>query len=102
MASDWEVLSANSIDEGVEIAERAELDAILLDGDRGEEDLLRVLTHPSTENLPVIAIVEGRPADWSSSSLRNVAAVISKASNPLSLAEQIARALHWPMPDFNN
>ena len=102
ISSNWEVCSANSLREGLAIAERVEIDAILLDVDCMEEDLQRIFTHPSTVDLPKIAIVEGRTADWNSTSLPNIAVVVSKLSNPLSFAEQIARALQWSLPSINN
>lgn len=98
MASDWEVVPSRSVSEGVAVANREEFDAILLNGDCLEESLHFLLAQPSTGKLPIIALMAGRSAEWKFFIPPGIAAVIPKLSNPLSLAERIARELHWPPP----
>lgn len=98
MTTDWELLPASSIREAQAIAADSSVDTLILDGDLEPETIQALLAIPSLQTCPIIAIVEGRTANSPLFGAPNVTAVLSKLSNPLSLPEQIAQALNWPMP----
>lgn len=102
MASNWELQSASSVRQGLAIAAEQALDAIVIDGDLDEDIIRTLLANPAVQSLPVIAMVEGRTGDWCCAQTPNVAAVLSKLVNPLSLPMAIAAALQWPSPRQSN
>ena len=102
MASDWEVISTATIQEGLAIAEASKPDAIILTGEFVDDELSIVLAHSSIDRILVIVLVEGRAADWHSLIQLGVSGVVPKLSNPLRLAKYIANTLHWTMPSQNN
>ena len=96
----WQVLTASSGALGIEIAVAEQPDAILMDvmmpGVDGPTVYRQMQQNSAISNIPVILLtakVQGvdkrRFADL------GVAAVFFKPFDPLTLAEQIASALHW-------
>jgi CheY-like chemotaxis protein len=96
----WEILTASSGAEGIEIAQKEQPDAILMDvmmpGVDGPTTYRAMQATPAIAHIPVLLLtakVQGvdkrRFADL------GVSAVLFKPFDPLTLAEQIAEALHW-------
>ena len=95
MRTDWQVVSATSVVEGLTIAEKAEFDAVLLDSVFVEADLDQLLDRYSYFRVPVIVFVEGRAVDWNSLIEQGAAGVVSKMDNLLDLPEQVADLMQW-------
>jgi CheY-like chemotaxis protein len=96
----WQVLTANSGAKGIEVAIAEQPDAILMDvmmpGVDGPTTFREMQKIPELARIPVLLLtakVQGvdkrRFADL------GVAAILFKPFDPLTLAEQIAEALHW-------
>lgn len=96
----WKVLTASSGSQGIELAISHQPDAILMDvmmpGVDGPTTFRQMQQIPAIAHIPVVLLtakVQGidkrRFADL------GVAAVLFKPFDPLTLAEQIAEALHW-------
>lgn len=96
----WHVLTANSGAKGIEVAVAEQPDAILMDvmmpGVDGPTTFREMQQIPTIAHIPVLLLtakVQGvdkrRFADL------GVAAILFKPFDPLTLAEQIAEALHW-------
>jgi CheY-like chemotaxis protein len=96
----WKVLTASSGAEGIEIAKAEQPDAILMDvmmpGTDGPTTYRNMQDIPAVAHIPVLLLtakVQGvdkrRFADL------GVRAILFKPFDPLTLAEQIAEALHW-------
>ena len=97
----WKTLTANSGAAGIELAMAEQPDAILMDvmmpGVDGPTTFRTMQENPSIAKIPVLLLtakVQGvdkrRFADL------GVAGILFKPFDPLTLAEQIAEALHWP------
>lgn len=95
MRTDWQVASANSVIEGLTIAEKAEFDAVLLDSTFAEADLDQLLERYPCVRVPVIVFVEGRAVDWHSLIEQGAAGVVSKMDNLLDLPKQVAELMQW-------
>lgn len=100
MGGGWVVLTANSGQEALHIAEEQQPDVILLDMMMPDMDgrmtLKKLKAHPPTHHIPVILVT----AKVNSSSQgtfddMEVAAVLAKPFRPLKLAEQIRTLLNW-------
>jgi CheY-like chemotaxis protein len=96
----WQILTAASGQEGLNLAQTEQPDAILLDVMMPEMDgmmvLKRLCAHPDTHGIPVILLTATSPliADrgkWPP----GVAAAIAKPFSPVALVDQIATTLHW-------
>lgn len=100
--SGWGVLQANSGMEGMRIAQERSPDAILLDvmmPDMDGPTTLQLLrSNDATARIPVIFLTaKVQSADRKRFAELGVAAVLSKPFDPLSLGDQIAEALGWPV-----
>ncbi len=100
----WKILTASSGSEGIEVAVAHQPDAILMDvmmpGVDGPTTYRIMKENPAISHIPVLLLtakVQGvdkrRFADL------GVAAILFKPFDPLTLAEQIAEALHWSDDD---
>jgi CheY-like chemotaxis protein len=96
----WKVLTASSGSQGIELAISHQPDAILMDvmmpGVDGPTTFRQMQQIPAIAHIPVLLLtakVQGmdkrRFADL------GVTAVLFKPFDPLTLAEQVAEALHW-------
>jgi CheY-like chemotaxis protein len=96
----WQVLTAESGARGIEVAIAQQPDAILMDVMMPEVDgpstFREMQQIPSIAHIPVVLLtakVQG--VDKRRFAGLGVAAVLFKPFDPLTLAEQIAEALHW-------
>src|SRR5215469_9894419 len=96
----WQVLTANSGAKGIEVAVADQPDAILMDvmmpGVDGPTTFLEMQKIPAIAHIPVLLLtakVQG--VDKRRFAGLGVAAILFKPFDPLTLAEQIAEALHW-------
>lgn len=96
----WKIFTASSGAEGIEIAQKEQPDAILMDvmmpGADGPTTYRAMQENPSISHIPVLLLtakVQGvdkrRFADL------GVNAILFKPFDPLTLADQISEALHW-------
>jgi len=96
----WKTVTASSGAEGIKLAMAERPDAILMDvmmpGVDGPTTFRTMQENPAIANIPVLLLtakVQGvdkrRFADL------GVAGILFKPFDPLTLAEQIAEALHW-------
>lgn len=100
MKAGWEVLTASSGPTGIQTAQTAHPDVILLDVMMPEMDgiaTFRALqSHPQTEQIPVIFLTaKAQTAEKRQFNDLGVSGVITKPFNSLDLPEQIAKILHW-------
>jgi CheY-like chemotaxis protein len=98
----WDVLTAESGIEGLEIARSQQPDGILLDvsmpGMTGFEVLQQLQENPATQKIPVILLTARvQPEDRAKFSQLGMAGVILKPFDPMELAEQVAAALGWDL-----
>ena len=95
MQTDWNVVAAKSIEEGLAIAAESEFDVVLLDSVFVEADLEQLLDRYPPPIVPVIAFVEGRTVDCDSLIEQGAVGVISKMDNLLHLSDRISEVLQW-------
>ncbi|NJL22498.1 MAG: response regulator [Leptolyngbyaceae cyanobacterium SM1_3_5] len=98
VAKGWEVLTAGSSAEGLQKAAIEQPDAVLLDVMMPDTDGLatfeQMQANPATRHIPVILLTaKAQPADHRQYLRLEVAAVITKPYDPLTLADQIAKIL---------
>lgn len=98
----WQTLGAASGAEGLRLAQETAIDAILLDISMpdidGFEIYEKLQNHPATAGIPVIVLTSKVLArDRARFTALQVAGLITKPFNPLTLAEQIATLLHWDL-----
>jgi CheY-like chemotaxis protein len=96
----WNVVDANSGEEGISLAGEAHPDAILLDMMMPEMDGLAVFEQlresAQTRDIPVILLTaKMQPADRQRLSNLGLAAVLSKPFDPVVLPAKIADLLGW-------
>jgi CheY-like chemotaxis protein len=96
----WQVVTAASGIEGLEIAQTLQPDAILLDMMMPDLDGIATLSilraTPETQHIPVILITaKEKNVDRSRLTELGVTAIIAKPFNPMNLAKQIASDLGW-------
>ncbi|MGG6239747.1 response regulator [Nodosilinea sp. AN01ver1] len=96
----WQTLGAGSGQKGLALAQQSKIDAILLDISMpnmdGFEIYRQLQTHPATQNIPVIVLTSKVLArDRARFTALQVAGLITKPFNPLTLAQQIADLLGW-------
>ena len=96
----WETLAAASGEEGLQLAQTEEFDAILLDmsmpGMDGFEVYERLQSNPKTQAIPVILLTaKVLPSDRDRFAQMGVAGVIAKPIEPITLTEEIAEILGW-------
>jgi CheY-like chemotaxis protein len=100
MGAGWNILTANSGQEALNLAAAQPIDAILLDMMMPDMDGRVTLQHlkanQSTQTIPVILVTaKVQTSDQDSFADLDVAAVFAKPFRPLKLAEQISEALGW-------
>jgi CheY-like chemotaxis protein len=100
MSSSWEVFTAGSGQEGLEIALTSQPDAIILDVVMPEMDgpatFQQLQQNPATRNIPVVLLTaKVQATEQPRYTQLGVKAVLSKLIDPLSFAEQLARVLGW-------
>ncbi len=98
----WDVLMANSGAEGIQLALTEQPDLILLDWMMPDQDGLMTLNQlqadSRTASLPVIMLTAFQPPEAPEALTKlGVRAVITKPFDPITLAEQIAGILGWPL-----
>jgi CheY-like chemotaxis protein len=98
IARGWKVTTAGSSREGLEKAMLEQPDAVLLDVMMPDTDGLttfeQLRANPVTQHIPVILLTaKAQPDDRRCFAKLNVAAVITKPYDPLTLADQIADVL---------
>ena len=96
----WQTLGASSGAEGLQLAQGSSIDAILLDISMPDMDGFeiydRLRRDPATEAIPVIVLTSKVLArDRARFTALQVAGLITKPFDPLTLAQQIANLLHW-------
>jgi two-component system, OmpR family, response regulator len=100
----WDVILAESGREGLNQAEAAQPDAILLEGMITEmklEDLFEQLqSNPKTQSIPIIFLTEKLSLTERHRFLAfGAVGAISKPFDPLTLSSQIAAILNWSVKD---
>jgi len=101
MIAGWKVLTASSGCEGLRIARADQPDAILLDVMMPDMDgpttFQKLQADPAIRHIPVVLLTAKlQPADRKRFAELGVAGVLAKPFDPLELAGQVAKALHWP------
>ena len=99
MAVGWDVLTASSAKQGMQIAEVEQPDVILLDVMMPDMDGIATFKalqeQEQTEHIPVILLTaKAQAAEKRQFSKLGVRGVITKPFNSLQLPEQISRILH--------
>jgi CheY-like chemotaxis protein len=100
-SSGWQVITAACAEEGLAKAAREMPDAILLDimmpDVDGSAAFRRLRAHTETQRIPVILLTaKVQAADRRRFAALGVDGFIAKPFDPLTLADQICDALHWP------
>ena len=98
----WTILTANSGNQGFELAIREQPDAIILDmmlpDIDGAQTLTKLRAAPQTCDIPVLLLTaKFLPLDESQIEQLNVTAIIEKPFDPLELPSLIAQALNWQL-----
>lgn len=98
----WQTLEATSGAEGLLLAQASSIDAVLLDISMPDMDGFeiydRLRRHPVTQAIPVIVLTSKVLArDRTRFTALQVAGLITKPFNPLTLPQQIAALLHWSL-----
>lgn len=96
----WDVLTASSGVEAIEIAELERPDAILLDVMMptldGPATVTRLRQSDATRSIPVIFLTaKQQPSDLERLATYDVAGIIAKPFDPMTLASEVARILRW-------
>ncbi|MEO0535623.1 MAG: response regulator [Cyanobacteria bacterium P01_A01_bin.123] len=102
MEAGWQMLTASSGDEGLDIAIRKQPDAILLDammpGRDGIATLEQLRIMPETQDIPVIFLTaKAQAASRRQFYALGAKGVITKPFDPTTLASQIAGFLVWDL-----
>jgi CheY-like chemotaxis protein len=100
----WQVLVAQSGNEGLVLAETEHPDAILLDVMMPDIDGMalfqKLQSNLATQNIPVILLTaKVQTIDLNQFSQLGVAGVIAKPFDPLRLSELVAKTLGWELSD---
>lgn len=100
MEAGWELLTAQSSDEGLEMIFSEHPDAILLDVMMPERDgvetLRLILESPNSQNIPVVFMTaKAQAVDRRRFYALGAKGVITKPFDPMTLASQIAGFLGW-------
>lgn len=100
MVAGWEVLTACSGSEGIEVASKEQPNAILLDVMMPEMDgpatYAKLQANTTTNHIPVILLTaKVLSTDQRRFSNLGVRAIIPKPFDPITLATQVADALGW-------
>ena len=102
MAAGWDLLTAQSSEEGLNIVFAEHPDAILLDvmmpGRDGVATLELLQQSPSSQNIPVIFLTaKAQAVDRRRFYALGAKGVITKPFDPITLASQIAGFLGWQL-----
>ena len=100
LGAGWTVLSAGSGTEGIEVARTKQPDAILLDVMMpvldGPATLAKLREDERTKHIPVVFLTaKARPAERDRLAGLDVAGVLAKPFDPMTLADQLQAALGW-------
>ncbi|KOP24623.1 chemotaxis protein CheY [Hapalosiphon sp. MRB220] len=100
MGAGWNVLTAYSGQEALNVAASSPVDVILLDmmmpDMDGRATLQQLKANPVTKSIPVILLTaKVQESDQNNFTELDVAAVFAKPFRPLKLAAQISQALGW-------
>lgn len=100
MVAGWEVLTASSGGEGLQVASAGQPDVILLDVMMPEMDgpatFRQLQADSSTKHIPVILLTaKVLSSDKRLFSDLGVSAIVSKPFDPMTLAAEIAEVLGW-------
>ena len=100
MEAAWEMLTASSGDEGIDIAKREHPDAILLDAMMPDRDGIATLEllkiTPETKDIPVIFLTaKAQATNRRQFYAVGAKGVITKPFDPTTLASQISSFLAW-------
>lgn len=100
MEAGWELLTAQSSDEGLEMIFSEHPDAILLDVMMPERDgvetLRLILESPNSQNIPVVFMTaKAQAVDRRRFYALGAKGVITKPFDPMTLASQISGFLGW-------
>jgi len=100
MEAGWELLTAQSSDEGLEMIFSEQPDAILLDVMMPERDgvetLKLILESPGSQHIPVVFMTaKAQAADRRRFYALGAKGVITKPFDPMTLASQISGFLGW-------
>ncbi|QIZ71392.1 response regulator [Oxynema aestuarii] len=100
MVGGWQVLTASSGPEGIEVASEQKPDAILLDVMMPELDgpstFKKLQDNPETAKIPVILLTaKVLSADRQRFAELGVTAIVAKPFDPMNLATQVAELLGW-------
>lgn len=106
MLSNWDVLSAASCCEGLDRLQVEQLDAILLDVIMPQLDgfafLRQLRSNPATQGIPVVLLTAmAQELDPQQLPALGVRVAIAKPFDPLSLTNEIAKALGWILENPN-
>ncbi|MFN3926807.1 MAG: response regulator [Pseudanabaenaceae cyanobacterium] len=96
----WQVTTAGSGKEGLEILDRLSFDLILLDISMPEMDGISVFeqmrSHPTAKDIPVILLTaKVLASDQERFAKIGVVGVIGKPFNPIDLSTKIAKLMEW-------
>jgi len=96
----WDVITAESGQEGLSRVNSEPPDAILLDVSMPEMDGFRFFEllqqDPHSQSIPVVLLTAKiLPDDRARFATMGVAGVITKPFNPAQICDQIAKILHW-------
>ncbi|QQE65003.1 response regulator [Leptolyngbya sp. BL0902] len=99
----WHIIEADTVQTGLDLAVRAQPDAILLDISMPDRDgfnlFAQLQDQPATQAIPVIVFTSKVLAqDRSRFATLAIAGVITKPFDPLRLGNQIASLLAWEIP----
>lgn len=104
LGAGWNVITAASGVEGLKIAREKHPDAILLDVMMpvldGPATLAKLREDESTKSIPVVFLTaKARPAERDRLAGLDVAGVLAKPFDPMTLADQLKTALGWTTGD---
>lgn len=96
----WQVITAETGQDGLEKANTTHWDAIILDvsmpGTNGIDVIAQLQANPVTQSIPVIFLTaKASVSDRHRFAALNVAGIIPKPFEPITLSQQIAALLHW-------
>jgi CheY-like chemotaxis protein len=102
MTAGWEVLTASSGIEAIDVALQEQPDAILLDVMMPDMDgpttFARLQENPQTQAIPVILLTAKiQSSDQKYYASLGIQHTIGKPFDPLNLAPEIAKQLGWPI-----
>uniref|UniRef100_A0A832H6Y3 Response regulator n=1 Tax=Oscillatoriales cyanobacterium SpSt-402 TaxID=2282168 RepID=A0A832H6Y3_9CYAN len=96
----WQTIIATSGIEGLQVVQTEHLDAILLDISMPDMDGLQMCeklqANPETRTIPVIALTaKVLPSDRHRFTNLNIAGIIAKPFDPITIWSQVAEILGW-------